>query len=199
MAASRKLTSLQKLLIDLGPLGVFFAANGLKDIYWATGAFMAAFLVAMGVSYAIARRFEPMLLFTGFFVIVFGGLTLYLHDATFIKLKPTLLYGSCSLLLWAGLVFKRPLIRMLFEELFQLTDEGWRQLTIRWALFFAILAVLNEIVWRSVSTDSWVAFKVWGVLPLTFAFAVMQTKLVSRYQLPDQGPGKSESVRPSSE
>jgi intracellular septation protein len=196
---ARKPTGLQKLLIDLGPLGVFFAVNGLKDIYWATGAFMAAFIVAMGISYAIARKFEPMLLFTGFFVIVFGGLTLYLHDATFIKLKPTLLYGSCSLLLWAGLVFQRPLIRMLFEELFQLSEEGWRQLTIRWALFFAVLAVLNEIVWRSVSTDSWVAFKVWGVLPLTFAFAVMQTRLVARHQLPDQGPGNSESVRPSSE
>ena len=192
----KKLGSIPKLLIDLGPLLIFFVANGMAGIFWATGAFMAAFFVSMGIGYWFERKIEPMPLFTGLIVLVFGGLTLYLHDDTFIKLKPTILYGGFSLVLFGGLIAKRPLIRALFETIFQLTDEGWTKLTRRWAIFFAVLALLNEIVWRSVSTDSWVAFKVWGFLPLTFAFTVAQSGLIRRYA---SGPGNSDEVRPSAE
>jgi len=194
MGSPRKLGAVPKLLIDLGPLVVFFAVNGIAGIYMATGAFMAAFFASLGVGFWLERRLEPMPLFTGLIVLVFGGLTLYLHDSTFIKLKPTILYGAFSVILFGGLLSGRPLIRVLFEQVFQLTDEGWRKLTLRWALFFAGLAVLNEIIWRSVSTDTWVAFKVWGFLPLTIAFTALQSGLIDRY-----GAGKSESVRPNAE
>jgi len=193
---ARKLGAVPKLLIDLGPLLVFFIVNGMAGIFWATGAFMAAFFVSMGVGYWFERKLEPMPLFTGLIVLVFGGLTLYLHDETFIKLKPTILYGGFSLVLFGGLIAKRPLIRLLFEQLFRLTEEGWTKLTRRWAIFFAVLAVLNEIVWRSVSTDTWVAFKVWGFLPLTFAFTLAQSGLITRYA---SGPGNSDEVRPKAE
>lgn len=194
--ADRKRGGVPKLLIDLGPLLVFFGVNAAAGIFWATGAFMAAFFVSLGLGYWYERRLEPMPLFTGIVVLVFGGLTLYLQDETFIKLKPTIVYGTFSLLLFGGLLANRPLIRFLFESVFQLTDEGWTKLTRRWALFFAALAILNEVVWRSVSTDSWVAFKVWGFLPLTVAFTIAQAGLIARYAA---GPGNSDDVRPSSE
>jgi intracellular septation protein len=196
MASPHKLGPVQKLLIDFGPLALFFAVNAMAGIYWATGAFMVSFFASLGLGYWLERKLEPMPLFTGLIVLVFGGLTLYLHDATFIKLKPTILYASFSLILFGGLIAKRPLIRLLFEQVFQLTEEGWRKLTWRWALFFAGLAILNEIVWRSVSLDMWVAFKVFGILPLLFVFTLLQAGLIARYEL---GAGNSESVRPKTE
>jgi intracellular septation protein len=198
-ATPRKLSVWAKLAIDFGPLVLFFVMNSVANIFTATGAFMAAFFVSMGIGYWFERKLEPIPLFTGLIVLIFGGLTLYLHDDTFIKIKPTVLYGSFSLILFGGLIAGRPLIRLLFEKVFQLTDAGWTKLTIRWAIFFACLAVLNEIVWRSVSKDTWVAFKVWGFLPLTFAFTLAQSGLITRYAEPSQGDGNNESVRPSSE
>ena len=118
---------------------------------------------------------------SGVIVLVFGGLTLYLRDETFIKLKPTIVYTLFAVLLWAGLVWKKPVLELLFGAAFTLTEEGWRKLTLRWALFFAVMAVVNELVWRNVSTDTWVSFKAFGFLPLTFLFAVLQVPLMQRH------------------
>jgi intracellular septation protein len=172
-----------KLVLDLGPLGLFFFANAHYGIFAATATFMAAVLAALVVSYALTRHFPIMTLVTAFIVVVFGGLTLFLHDATFIKVKPTIIYALFGAVLIGGLIFNKPLLGVVLDSLFQITDEGWRKLTLRWALFFFALAVLNEIVWRNVSTDLWVDFKVFGVMPLTFLFGALQVPLLKKYAI----------------
>ncbi len=176
---------LLKIIMDLGPLLVFFGANYQFDIYVATGAFMIAVAISLTVTYAMERTIAPMPLVTGVVVMVFGGLTIYLQDELFIKLKPTIVNTIFATVLFAGLMFERPLIKFLFEQVFPLTDEGWRKLTFRWACFFVFLAVLNEVVWRNFSTDFWVAFKVWGVFPITMIFAAAQLPLMQTHQLPE--------------
>jgi intracellular septation protein len=170
-----------KLVLDLGPLVLFFVANSRWGIFAATAVFMVAVLAALIVSYVITRRLPIMPMVTAVIVVVFGGLTLILHDATFIKVKPTIIYGLFGAVLLGGLVFNKPLLGVVFDSLFHLSDEGWRKLTLRWALFFFTLAVLNEIVWRNASTDTWVDFKVFGVVPLTIAFGALQVPLLRRY------------------
>lgn len=179
---SPKLQAL-KLLVEIGPLGVFFLANSQYDIFAATGAFMAATLVSLVASRLIFKRVPAMPLVTGVFVFIMGGLTLYLHDELFIKLKPTIVNVLFALILLGGLAYGRSLLKYLFADVFQLQEEGWRKLTLRWALFFVFLAVLNEIVWRLFSTDFWVAFKVFGIMPLTLIFSIMQLGLMQRYQI----------------
>ena len=176
-----QLNPLLKLALDLGPLVLFFAANGRYGIFAATGVFMAAVLAALLVSYVLTRRLPIMPVITAIIVVVFGGLTLVLHDATFIKVKPTIIYGLFGGVLIGGLLFNKPLLGVVFDSLFHLSEEGWRKLTLRWAMFFFALAVLNEIVWRNVSTDTWVTFKVFGVLPLTLLFGALQVPLLKRY------------------
>jgi intracellular septation protein len=119
-------------------------------------------------------------------VVVFGGLTLWLQNETFIKLKPTIIYVLFAVVLLGGLAFGKSLLGYVFDAVFKLTDEGWRKLTLRWGLFFVVLAVLNEIVWRSVSTDTWVTFKVFGFLPLTFLFALAQMPLINRSTIAEE-------------
>ena len=131
---------------------------------------MVAVLAALAVSYVMTRHLPIMPVVTAVIVVVFGGLTLILHDATFIKVKPTIIYALFGAVLLGGLFFNKPLLGMVFDSLFHLTEEGWRKLTWRWAIFFLVLAVLNEIVWRNTSTNVWVDFKVFGVVPLTFVF-----------------------------
>jgi intracellular septation protein len=172
-----------KLALDLGPLLLFFVANARYGIFAATAAFMVAVIVALGVSYVMTRRLPIMPVVTAVIVVVFGGLTLILHDATFIKVKPTIIYGLFGAVLLGGLLFNKPLLGVVFDSLFHLSDEGWRKLTLRWAIFFFVLAVLNEIVWRNVSTDVWVSFKVFGVVPLTFLFGALQVPLLKRYTI----------------
>jgi len=179
-----------KLALELGPLLVFFVANAHWNVFVGTAAFMAAVVVALVASYSLTRSVPMMALLSTVVVIVFGGLTLVLHDAMFIKLKPTIIYTLFGTILLAGLAVGRPLLTIVFHEVFELTPEGWRKLTIRWALFFLAMAVLNEIVWRTQSTDFWVTFKAFGVLPLTALFAALQYPLVTRYELPSTPPGR---------
>jgi len=181
MPAKTPLNPLVKLVLDLGPLILFFFANERFGIFVATATFMVAVIAALAISYALTRQVAIMPVVTALIVVVFGGLTLLLHDATFIKVKPTIIYALFGAVLIGGLAFDRPLLGVVFDSLFRLTAEGWRKLTLRWAVFFFALAVLNEIVWRNASTNVWVDFKVFGVMPLTFVFAALQTPLLKKY------------------
>jgi intracellular septation protein len=172
-----------KLATELGPLVIFFAANAKFGLFAATGAFMVAIVAAIIVSYVVTRHVPIMALVTAFIVLVFGGLTLALHDETFIKVKPTIIYSLFAATLGIGLLFGRSFIALMFDQMFNLTPAGWKQLTIRWALFFAAMAVLNEIIWRTQTTDFWVAFKAFGVIPITAVFAMLQTPLIKRYHI----------------
>jgi intracellular septation protein len=204
--AERKLNPWLKLVLELGPLLIFFLANARGEqlaerwpaiaalggpIFFATAAFIVATLLALAVSYVLTRRLPLMPFVTAIVVVVFGGLTLWLHNDTFIKMKPTIIYLLFAGVLLGGLLFGRSLLGYVFDAIFKLTDEGWRKLTLRWGLFFVLLAVLNEILWRSVSTDTWVAFKVFGFLPLTFVFALSQMPLINRHSLPEEAEGSS--------
>jgi intracellular septation protein len=170
-----------KIALDLGPLILFFFANSRFGIFTATATFMVAVLAALAASYVLTRRLPIMPVVTAIIVLVFGGLTLILHNDTFIKIKPTIIYALFGAVLLGGLAFGKPLLGVVFDSLFHLTAEGWRKLTVRWALFFFVLAVLNEIVWRNTSTNIWVDFKVFGVMPLTLIFGALQYPLLQKY------------------
>ncbi|MCH9765487.1 MAG: septation protein A [Alphaproteobacteria bacterium] len=174
-----------KFLIELGPLLIFFAAYAKFDIYVATGALMVATLVSLAASKLMLGRITIMPIVTAVIVSIFGGLTLWLNDASFIKMKPTIVNVLFAGLLSAGLAMNRPFLKLLFGEAFQLTDEGWYKLTLRWILFFLFVAVLNELVWRNFSEPTWVNFKVFGILPLTMIFAGAQIKLIQKYAPPE--------------
>ena len=172
-----------KLATELGPLLVFFVVNAKYHLFVATGAFMVAIVAAMIASYVMTRHVPVMALVTGAIVLVFGTLTLVLHDETFIKVKPTIIYSLFAAVLGGGLLFGRSFIAIMFDQMFNLTAQGWRILTVRWALFFLGMAILNEVIWRTQSTDFWVGFKAFGVIPLTMGFAITQMPLIKRYHL----------------
>jgi intracellular septation protein len=172
-----------KLATELGPLMVFFIANAKFNLFVATGAFMVAVITAMIASYAVTRHVPMMAIVTAVVVIVFGTLTLVLHDETFIKVKPTIVYTLFAAILGGGLLFGRSFIAVMFDQMFNLTPQGWRILTLRWSLWFLAMAVLNEIIWRTQSTDVWVTFKAFGMVPLTMLFAVTQMSLIKRHHL----------------
>jgi len=185
MAAQQKqLNPVLKLVLDIGPLVLFFVANSKFGIFAATGAFMVAVLAALAISYAMTRHIAVMPVVTAVIVLIFGGLTLVLHDELFIKLKPTIIYVLFGGTLVGGMLLGKPLLGIVFDSVFHLRDEGWRKLTWRWALFFFALAVLNEIVWRTQTTDVWVSFKLFGAVPLTFLFAAAQYPLMMRHEAP---------------
>jgi intracellular septation protein len=195
-ARPNQLPPLLKLALELGPLVLFFLANAYADrfgvpserrLFAATGLFIAATLVALGLHYALVRRLPIMPLVSGVVVVVFGGLTLLLNDELFIKLKPTIVNTLFGLVLLGGLAFGRPLLALVLDSMLSLTEEGWRKLTFRWGLFFLGLAVLNEIVWRTQDTDFWVGFKVFGIMPLTVLFALAQTPLLMRHEAKGEG------------
>ena len=171
-----------KLMIELGPLLAFFAAWFLADIFWATGVLMAATLVSVVASKMLLGRVSPVIVATAVLVVVFGGLTFWFGDAHFIKMKPTIINLLFAGVLLGGLLTGRPLLKLMFGEAFNLTEEGWRKLTLRWMAFFVAMAVLNEIVWRNFSEGAWVNFKVFGILPLTLIFAMSQIGLIKRYE-----------------
>jgi intracellular septation protein len=201
-APDRKpLNPILKLALELGPLGVFFFANARGEwlaerfpalaalggpIFIATALFVVATLISLAVSLALTRRLPIMPFVTGIVVLVFGGLTLWLQDETFIKMKPTIVNVLFGAVLLGGLAFGKPFLGYVFDSVFRLTSEGWSKLTFRWGIFFLVLAVLNEIVWRTVSTDMWVSFKVFGIMPLTFVFTLFQLPLITRYALPEE-------------
>jgi intracellular septation protein len=169
--------------LELGPLVLFFAANWKAGIFWATGLFIPATLISVAISWVILRSVPVMPMFTAIFVTVFGGLTLWLQDDTFIKMKPTIVNLAFAAMLLGGLYFRKALLKYAFGTVFQMTETGWRIVTWRWAAFFVVLAVLNEIVWRNFSTDFWVSFKVFGIMPLTMLFAVAQLPVIKKYGL----------------
>jgi len=186
MAEKKKLNPILKLTLDLGPLVLFFLANNRLGIFGATAVFMVAALAALIVAYALTRRIEIMTLVTVVIVLVFGSLTLILHDEEFIKLKPTIIYLLFGGTLLGGLLLGKPLLGLLLGQMFDLSEDGWRKLTWRWTIFFFALAALNEIVWRNFSTDFWIAFKLFGVVPLTFLFGALQYPLITKYQVNKQ-------------
>src|SRR6187200_3718573 len=190
METKSQLNPMLKLALDLGPLVLFFLVNAKLGIFYATGVFMAAVLVALVVSYVLIRRLPVMTVVSAVIVTVFGGLTIVLADETFIKVKPTIIYLLFAGTLLGGLLLRKPLLEIVFDQMFHLTEEGWRKLTLRWAMFFLALAVVNEIVWRHFSTDAWVSFKVFGALPLTFLFAMLQVPLLNKYAPPEAPEAK---------
>jgi intracellular septation protein len=196
MHAPSQMNPAVKLVLELGPLVVFFAANARWNIFVGTAAFMVAVLAAFALSFFLTRRVPLMALISAVVVVVFGGLTLMLHDALFIKLKPTIIYVLFGTILLGGLAAGKPLLAVVFDQMLNLTEEGWRKLTLRWGLFFFAMAALNEVVWRTQTTDTWVTFKAFGVLPLTFLFAALQYRVLTRYEAPAQGtPAGSEQLR----
>lgn len=171
-----------RLAIEAGPLAVFFIINSLQGIMWGTAAFMVATSVSVVLSIRLEKRWPIMPIVSCFFVLLFGGLTLVLNDDLFIKLKPTIVNLLFAAVLFVGLVLRRQVLKVLLGTLMELTDIGWRLLTWRWAVFFVLLAALNEIVWRTMSTDFWVSFKLFGILPLTLAFSAAQIPLLLKHQ-----------------
>ncbi len=174
---------LVKLAIELGPLLVFFAAYGRAGIYWATGALMVATIVALAASWKLLGRLSVVPLVTAVLVTVFGGLTFWLDDPRFIKMKPTIINLVFAATIFGGLLTGRSLLKLLFGEAFNLTEEGWRKLSVRWAVFFLVLAVANEFVWRNFTESAWVNFKVFGILPITMLFAVAQVGFIRRNEV----------------
>jgi intracellular septation protein len=186
----KTLNPMLKLALELGPLALFFAAYSRLGIFAATAVLMACVMVTLAVSYAMLKRIPVMPLVTAVIVLIFGSLTLIFHDETLIKIKPTALYVLFGVALFVGLWFKRPLLKILFDGALHVTEEGWRKLTWRWAFFFIALAVLNEIVWRTQTTDVWVKFKTFGFLPITLLFALAQAPLIMRYETKEEEAGE---------
>ena len=197
-----EISPLLKFVLELGPLMVFFFANSRGEwlastfpvltefggpIFIATGLFMAATAIALVVSWSLTRTLPIMPLVSGVVVFLFGGLTLWLQDATFIKMKPTIVNTLFGAVLLGGLFFGRSLLGYVFDSAFKLDAEGWRKLTLRWGLFFLFLAVVNEVVWRNFSEATWVAFKVWGIMPITVAFTLFQMPLIMRHSTDELG------------
>jgi intracellular septation protein len=194
----KEINPLLKMALELGPLMVFFFANARGEwlierfpalsnigepIFIATALFMAATAIALAASWILVRSLPIMPLISGIVVLIFGALTLWLHNETFIKMKPTIVNALFGVILLGGLYFGKSLLGYVFDSAFKLNAEGWRKLTMRWGIFFIFLAVLNEIVWRSFSTDFWVAFKVWGTMPITLLFTFAQMPLVMKYSV----------------
>jgi len=207
--AQQQKSSVLKLVLELGPLVTFFLVNA-RAAAWnlgrflpvtdlpedqipimaATFAFMIATVLSLTVSLIIYRRVPIMPLISGVIVILFGGLTLYLQNDTFIKMKPTIVNLIFAAALLGGIfIFKRPLLGLVFDSVLQLDAEGWWKLSLRWGLFFLFLAFLNEVVWRNFSTDTWVTFKVFGTMPLTVLFTLAQLPLMQRHALKEEPAG----------
>ena len=175
--------SLIKSLIEIIPLILFFIANAKYGIIFATKTFVITTLIALIISYLYFKKISTPLLITTFLVLIFGGLTIFFKDPTFIKLKPTIVYFLFSLFLFLGLALKKNFLQIYLSSLIKLNDTGWNILTKRWGIFFLLMALLNETIWRNFSTDFWVSFKVFGFLPLTIVFTILQQNLIKKYSI----------------
>lgn len=163
---------------EYGPILIFFAAYYLGDLFVATTAIMIATAIALLVSYIFERKIPMMPLVTAVVIGVFGGLTLWLKDETFIKMKPTIIQAVFGLVLLGGLAAKKLFLKSVMGSVWQMTDGAWRELTVRFAGYFFAMAAINELVWRTQSTDFWVNFKVFGIMGLTFIFIISQMKFI---------------------
>lgn len=171
---------------DYGPIVVFFAAYLIWDLLIATAALMGATAIALAISLAVNKRVPLMPLITAGVVGVFGGLTLWLNDETFIKLKPTIVQALIGAVLMGGLLFGKALLKPVMGSAWPMDDTGWRKLTRNFALFFFGMAILNEIVWRTQTTDFWVTFKVFGIMVLTFAFSMTQIPILNNHRIEEE-------------
>ncbi|MFN4281116.1 MAG: septation protein A [Alphaproteobacteria bacterium] len=189
-APSRPAPAWLKPVTEYGPLAAFLVAYWRADLMVATIALMAATAIALALSLVLARKVPLMPLITAAVVGLFGGLTLWLHDETFIKMKPTIIHAAVGLILLIGLAAGRPLLKPVLGAAWAMDDIGWRKLTLRFGLFFFAMAGLNEIVWRTQSTDFWVNFKVFGGVGLTMAFVLTQLPLLQRHKTPDETPAE---------
>ena len=174
----------RRMAIEAGPLVVFFIANSAYDIMIGTAAFMVATAISLAVSLKVERRVPLMPLISSVFVLLFGGMTLALDDEIFIKLKPTIVNLFFASVLLGGLLAGKVFLKHLMGGILQLDDTGWRILSWRWMAFFVFLAIVNEIVWRNFSTDTWVSFKVFGIMPLSLVFGLLQVPVIQKHQLP---------------
>lgn len=175
-----------KPTVDFGPLAIFLLAYVSKGMVTATAALMAATAVALVLSYAFTRKVALMPLVTAIIVGVFGGLTLWLNDDTYIKMKPTIIYGLFALLVGGGLALNKPVLKMVMGEAIAMDETGWRHLSLRFMLFFVAMALGNEVVRRVASVDIWVLWKVPGSIVLTIVFMVAQMRLIQRHRLPEE-------------
>lgn len=185
--SDQKPPSGSRMLLDFLPLAVFFGAYKFAGILVATGALVAATLVSLVITYVRERAIAPTPLVSGIAVTIFGALTLWLHDETFIKIKPTIVNLLFAAILFGGVYFKKPLLKALLGAALPMQEEGWRKLSIRWGLYFIFLAALNEYIWRSYPTEFWVNFKVFGMFTCTLAFTALQIPLMQRYMILDEG------------
>jgi intracellular septation protein len=180
-----------KLALEMGPLVLFFATYSKFGIFAGTGVLMAATVIALAVTYTLTHHLPVMPLVTAVMVMVFGGLTLILQDATFVKMKATIVYLLFATALFGGLLFNKALLSVVFDSMMRLTEDGWKKLTLRWAFFFLAMALVNEVVWRTQTEDFWVKFKVFGFVPLTVLFALSQTPLMLKHELKGEDAEKA--------
>ncbi|WP_448665009.1 septation protein IspZ [Sphingomonas sp. CJ20] len=184
-----------RMLIDFGPLGVFFLVNSyapglqIQRIIAATAAFMVAMVAAMLLSWWKAKHVSPMLWITAALVLPFGALTIYFHDQSFIQMKPTIVYTMFAVILGYGLIADKPLLQSLLETAYPgLSARGWRLLTINWTGFFVAMAILNEAMRHVLTWDQWVTFKTWGVIPMTLVFAMLNIPMLLKHGLQLEKP-----------
>ena len=177
--------SIYKLLIDIGPLAVFFIFYTRGDLKTAILPFMIATIIAVLFSYILEKKIPIMPTVGAVIILIFGGLTIYFDNETFFKMKPTIINILFAGILYGGIILNKPLLRYLLGAALKLQDEGWDILTKRWIGFFIALAILNEIIWRTQTTDIWVNFKVFGILPITFIFTLTQFSTIKKYQIDD--------------
>ena len=175
--------SVYKLLIDIGPLAVFFIFYTRSGLQASILPFMVATVIAVLFSYILEKKIPIMPTVGAGIVLLFGGLTIYFDNDVFFKMKPTIINILFAVILYGGILINKPLLKYLLGAALKLEEAGWKILTQRWIGFFIALAVLNEIVWRTQSTDVWVNFKVFGILPITFIFTMTQFPLIKKYQI----------------